>query len=282
MLRHEFRTTPTFTLKYAATDKPHTRMTELVIDPARSRHDRRRHLQPQPHRPPRRRHAPPLRARQSRACGWSSRKPTAPLSPAPGLRSRTGPSASTTATKTIRPLAFRGVASAHEQLDRTAEGLYPYLGYVVRAGSLHHLPSRRHGALRWPGREAAPLRHRRGPAAHQRNLAPNAASPATCGAGKPPGSPGASAPASSSPATTTCSNSIPKARPNSSPTAKRWASPITSCATAKGSACMYLGIDIGGTRLKAGLVDEDGRILRSAHTPPRPPRARRWNPRCRR
>ena len=29
---------------------------------------------------------------------------------------------------------------------------------------------------------------------------------------------------------------------------------------------MYLGIDIGGTRLKAGLVGEDGRVLRSAHT----------------
>ena len=26
----------------------------------------------------------------------------------------------------------------------------------------------------------------------------------------------------------------------------------------------YLGIDIGGTRLKAGLVDENGRILRTA------------------
>ena len=29
---------------------------------------------------------------------------------------------------------------------------------------------------------------------------------------------------------------------------------------------MYLGIDIGGTRMKAGMVDETGRMLRNAET----------------
>src|SRR3974390_914494 len=29
---------------------------------------------------------------------------------------------------------------------------------------------------------------------------------------------------------------------------------------------MYLGIDVGGTRLKAGLVDDSGAVLRSAST----------------
>ena len=30
---------------------------------------------------------------------------------------------------------------------------------------------------------------------------------------------------------------------------------------------MYLGIDVGGTNLKAGLVDENGTILAQEHTP---------------
>ena len=41
------------TAKYAATDKPHVRLTARAVDPASARHGRRRHVEPQPHRPPR-------------------------------------------------------------------------------------------------------------------------------------------------------------------------------------------------------------------------------------
>ena len=49
------------------TDKPHVRMTERVIDPARLGFHRRCHFQPQPHRPPGRRNARAAAACQSRS-----------------------------------------------------------------------------------------------------------------------------------------------------------------------------------------------------------------------
>ena len=55
------------TAKYAATDKPHVRMTARAVDPGPAGLHRRRHLEPQPHRSPRprdaaARSAPPTRS----------------------------------------------------------------------------------------------------------------------------------------------------------------------------------------------------------------------------
>lgn len=122
--------------KYAESDKPHTRMTELVIDPAwldmievvTSTHNHTDHLDAQTLRPLRRAN-PELRmvipeANRNFVASRLTCDPKWPVGLNDGEERQIG------------PFTFYGVASAHEQLDLTPAGLYPYLGYVVKAGSL--------------------------------------------------------------------------------------------------------------------------------------------------
>jgi L-ascorbate metabolism protein UlaG (beta-lactamase superfamily) len=122
--------------KYAQTDKPHTRMTELVIDPSwldmvevvTSTHNHTDHLDAQTLRPlravnPEMAMVIPEANRNFVSCRLTC-DPDWPVGLTDGEQKQVG------------PFTFYGVASAHEQLDRTAAGLYPYLGYVARLGSL--------------------------------------------------------------------------------------------------------------------------------------------------
>lgn len=122
------------TLKYAGTDKPHTRLTELVIDPARlcmldlvtSSHNHTDHLDAATLLPLRAAN-PKLQlvipeanrafaaARLGCDAGWPS-----------GMNDGE--------SRRFGHWHLRAVASAHEQLDPTPGGLHPYLGYLIQAG----------------------------------------------------------------------------------------------------------------------------------------------------
>ncbi len=121
-------------LKYAATDKPHTRMTELVIDPARldmldvvtSSHNHTDHLDSATLSPLRAAN-PGLQfvipeANRAFAAERLACDPAWPLGMNDGE------------TRQLGHWHLRAVASAHEQLDPTPAGLHPYPGYVIQAG----------------------------------------------------------------------------------------------------------------------------------------------------
>ncbi len=180
------------TRKYAATDKPHTRMTELVVDPAAldmveivtSSHNHTDHLD-----------AETLLPLMAANPNLTILVPEANRDFA-AQRLGCAPDRFETLrdgqSKQIGPFQFHGVASAHEQLDTTPDGLSPYLGYVVHAGDfcIYHpgdtvlyegmigklrqhsidlamlpingtLPERRVAGNLW-GREAAQLAHHAG------------------------------------------------------------------------------------------------------------------------
>jgi L-ascorbate metabolism protein UlaG (beta-lactamase superfamily) len=128
------------TQKYAATDKPHVRMTELPIDPAKfggitvvtSSHNHTDHLDadtlipliranPQVHMVIPEANRAFVAARLSCDPGW-------PL----GLNA--GQSA------TVAGFEFHGVPAAHEKLSFDAQGRHHFMGYVVKFGpwSIYH------------------------------------------------------------------------------------------------------------------------------------------------
>ncbi len=122
------------TRKYGQTDKPHVRMTELVIDPARlsfvsiatSTHNHTDHLDPETlcpilHRSPELRLVVP---EANRAFVADRLK----IDPAKLIGLDDGLSIE------ISGMRFSGVASAHETLDRDKHGRSRCLGYVLQFG----------------------------------------------------------------------------------------------------------------------------------------------------
>jgi L-ascorbate metabolism protein UlaG (beta-lactamase superfamily) len=128
------------TKKYSQTDKPHVRMTELVIDPARlsfidiavSTHNHTDHLDADTLRPILDRN-PSLRlvipeANRSFVADRIKIDPTEAIGLDDG------------SSREIGGVRFSGVASAHETLDRNEQGRAKYLGYVLQFGrwSVYH------------------------------------------------------------------------------------------------------------------------------------------------
>jgi L-ascorbate metabolism protein UlaG (beta-lactamase superfamily) len=124
------------TEKYAGTDKPHERMTWRVVDPERldmvevvtSSHNHTDHLDAATLLPLRRAN-PALRlvipeANRAFVAQRLGCEPDWPEGLTDGEWLEAG------------PFRLHAVASAHEQLDRTADGLYPYLGYIVEVGGI--------------------------------------------------------------------------------------------------------------------------------------------------
>ena len=123
------------TKKYSQTDKPHVRMTELVIDPARlsfvdivtSTHNHTDHLDAETLSPilaanPRVRL---LIAEANRAFVADRLK----IDPASAIGLDDGTSVD------VSGIRFSGVASAHEALERDEHNRAKYLGYVLQFGS---------------------------------------------------------------------------------------------------------------------------------------------------
>lgn len=128
------------TAKYAATDKPHVRLTRRVIDPARldfidvvtSSHNHTDHLDAETLQPlfaanPRLKMAAP-EANRAFAAGRAGIEPSRIIGLDDGLKARVG------------GFELTGIAAAHEELLRDSEGRCVFLGYVVRLGewSLWH------------------------------------------------------------------------------------------------------------------------------------------------
>lgn len=128
------------TKKYAGTDKPHVRMTELVIDPAQlsfvdiatSTHNHTDHLDAEA------------------LCPILDRKPSLKLIVPEANRTfvaerlnidPAGPIGVDDGTSVeVAGIRFSGVASAHEAVDRDEHGRAHYLGYVLQFGgwSVYH------------------------------------------------------------------------------------------------------------------------------------------------
>ncbi len=128
------------TKKYSQTDKPHTRMTELVIDPARlsfvdiatATHNHTDHLDAETLCPVIARN-PNLKlvipeANRAFAAERLKIDPTMPIGVDDG------------GSVEVCGLRFSGIASAHEALDRDERGRAKYLGYVLQFGgwSIYH------------------------------------------------------------------------------------------------------------------------------------------------
>jgi L-ascorbate metabolism protein UlaG (beta-lactamase superfamily) len=122
------------TKKYSQTDKPHVRMTELVIDPARlsfvdivtSTHNHSDHLDAETLLPIRAAnpHVKLLIAEANRTFVADRLKIDAGV--AIGLDDGT--------SVEISGIRFSGIASAHEALERDERGRAKYLGYVLQFG----------------------------------------------------------------------------------------------------------------------------------------------------
>jgi L-ascorbate metabolism protein UlaG (beta-lactamase superfamily) len=123
------------TNKYSQTDKPHVRMTELVIDPARlsiveiatSTHNHTDHLDAETLRPILATN-PSLKlviadANRSFVADRLKIDPSIPIGVDDGT------------SVEISGIKFSGIASAHETLDRDEHGRAQYLGYVLQFGS---------------------------------------------------------------------------------------------------------------------------------------------------
>lgn len=133
------------TRKYAATDKPHVRMTGRVVDPARlgfievvtSSHNHTDHLDPETLRPLALAN-PALRI----ACPEANRVTVRERSGLPDDRilgfdvpAVPGPAALPSAVALEgTPFALTPVPAAHETLERDARGRLIYLGFVLHAG----------------------------------------------------------------------------------------------------------------------------------------------------
>jgi L-ascorbate metabolism protein UlaG (beta-lactamase superfamily) len=137
------------TRKYAQTDKPHTRMTELVIDPARlsfvdiatSTHNHTDHLDAETLRPILAAN-PGLKlvvaeANRSFVAQRLGIDPAIPVGTDDG------------ATLEVMGIRFSGVASAHEIIERDEQGRVRFLGYVLQFGgwTVYHSGD----TMRYPG-----------------------------------------------------------------------------------------------------------------------------------
>ena len=153
--------TDSLTRKYAATDKPHIRMTELVIDPARldfidvvtSSHNHTDHLDPETLQP-----LAEANPRLVMVCPEANRHTVRERSGLPDDRilgldappgQGTGPTTPPKATISsvgrvpspgVGPFEFHAIPAAHEGLDTDKLGRHIYLGFVVRVGpwTLYH------------------------------------------------------------------------------------------------------------------------------------------------
>ncbi|MDX1601250.1 MAG: MBL fold metallo-hydrolase [Anaerolineales bacterium] len=122
------------TEKYAGTEKPHVRMTELVIEPERldfvrvvsSSHNHTDHLD-----------AATLKPLLRVNAGISVVVPAAnvqfaadrlEVAPERLIAARVGESVG------IKPFTYHAVPAAHEQLEKDDEGHYTHVGYVIEAG----------------------------------------------------------------------------------------------------------------------------------------------------
>lgn len=123
------------TRKYANTDKPHVRMSELVIDPGMldqidivsSSHNHTDHLDadtllPLLEKNPNIRFVIP-EANRDFVCDRLKCPSSFPIGLNEGER------------VTIHPFTFHGIPAAHNDIERDAEGRCKYMGYVVRFGN---------------------------------------------------------------------------------------------------------------------------------------------------
>jgi len=123
------------TKKYAATDKPHTRMTELVIAPEKldfidvvtSSHNHTDHLDPETLSP-----LTKVNPELVMVCPEANRVTVRERSGLPDGRIRgldAGQSLS------VDGFEFHAVPAAHEKLEKDKDGRHIYLGFVVKFGS---------------------------------------------------------------------------------------------------------------------------------------------------
>jgi L-ascorbate metabolism protein UlaG (beta-lactamase superfamily) len=128
------------TQKYAATDKPHVRMTARVVAPERldfidlvtSSHNHTDHLDAETLGPLRQVNPDlTLIIPEANRAFVADRLQTDPAWPI-GLDARR--------TATVAGFTLTGIPAAHEQLDQDEQGRHKYLGYVVRFGpcTLYH------------------------------------------------------------------------------------------------------------------------------------------------
>jgi L-ascorbate metabolism protein UlaG (beta-lactamase superfamily) len=128
------------TLKYAATDKPHTRMTERLIDPASlnfvfvilSTHNHTDHLDADTIRPMLRDNPAAQIFAPAANLDLVSERSGRPVSDLFGMDDGTETG--------IGPFRMHAVPAAHEAIDRDAQGRCKYLGYIVQMGrfSIYH------------------------------------------------------------------------------------------------------------------------------------------------
>jgi len=122
------------TKKYAGTDKPHVRMSERVIDPARmtfvdvvtSSHNHTDHLDAETLIPLMKAN-PPMRI----VVPAANRQFAAERL---GVDPATILSAEESKTITVAGFEITGIIAAHPQVDRDEQGRSKYLGYVIQAG----------------------------------------------------------------------------------------------------------------------------------------------------
>lgn len=139
------------TRKYAATDKPHVRMTERVIDPSRlsgigvvtASHAHTDHLDPETllplvHANPGLRLVFPeaIRSLAAARSGLDGEALVGLDAPSPGRRSASG----VAVTVGVGPFHIEAVPSAHETLECDPMGRLTCLGFLIRVGSwtLYH------------------------------------------------------------------------------------------------------------------------------------------------
>ena len=122
------------TKKYSRTDKPHVRMTELVVDPARlsfvdivaSTHNHTDHLDAET--------LCPILAANPRVKLVTAEANRAFAADRLKIDASTSIGLDDGASVEISGIRFSGIASAHEMLDRDELGRAKYLGYVVEFG----------------------------------------------------------------------------------------------------------------------------------------------------
>ncbi|MGH9536771.1 MAG: MBL fold metallo-hydrolase [Terriglobales bacterium] len=137
------------TKKYSQTDKPHVRMTELVVDPAQlsfvdvvtSSHNHTDHLDGETLGTILKRNPPP-----KLVIAESNRNFVAERL---GIDSSIPAGLDDGATIEVAGIRFSGVASAHETVERDQQGRARFLGYVVRFGEwvVYHSGD----TIRYPG-----------------------------------------------------------------------------------------------------------------------------------
>jgi L-ascorbate metabolism protein UlaG (beta-lactamase superfamily) len=128
------------TKKYSETDKPHVRMTELVIDPARlsfaeivtSTHNHTDHLDAET--------LGPILAANPRVKLVIAEANRAFVADRLKIDAGVAMGLDDGASVEISGIRFSGLASAHEELERDEQGRAKYLGYILQFGgwSIYH------------------------------------------------------------------------------------------------------------------------------------------------